>query len=39
MKDMILFPEDIDRLNTVLAPLVTKSKLLWRFLSIVTGGY
>jgi predicted regulator of Ras-like GTPase activity (Roadblock/LC7/MglB family) len=28
MKDMILFPEDIDRLNTVLAPLVTKSKLL-----------
>ena len=25
---MILFPEDIDRLNTVLAPLVTKSKLL-----------
>lgn len=28
MKDMILFPEDIERLNTVLAPLVTKSKLL-----------
>jgi predicted regulator of Ras-like GTPase activity (Roadblock/LC7/MglB family) len=28
MKDMILFPEDIDRLNTVLTPLVTKSKLL-----------
>jgi predicted regulator of Ras-like GTPase activity (Roadblock/LC7/MglB family) len=28
MKDMILFPEDIDRLNTVLAPLVIKSKLL-----------
>lgn len=25
---MILFPEDIDRLNTVLAPLVAKSKLL-----------
>jgi len=25
---MILFPEDIDRLNTVLAPLVTKAKLL-----------
>ena len=25
---MILFPEDIERLNTVLAPLVTKSKLL-----------
>jgi predicted regulator of Ras-like GTPase activity (Roadblock/LC7/MglB family) len=28
MKDMILFPEDIERLNTVLAPLVTKAKLL-----------
>jgi predicted regulator of Ras-like GTPase activity (Roadblock/LC7/MglB family) len=28
MKDMILFPEDIERLNTVLAPLVIKSKLL-----------
>jgi predicted regulator of Ras-like GTPase activity (Roadblock/LC7/MglB family) len=28
MKDMILFPEDIERLNTVLAPLVSKSKLL-----------
>ncbi len=28
MKDMILFPEDIERLDTVLAPLVTKSKLL-----------
>ena len=28
MKDMILFPEDIDRLNTVLGPLVVKSKLL-----------
>jgi predicted regulator of Ras-like GTPase activity (Roadblock/LC7/MglB family) len=28
MKDMILFPEDIERLNTVLTPLVTKSKLL-----------
>jgi predicted regulator of Ras-like GTPase activity (Roadblock/LC7/MglB family) len=28
MKDMILFPEDIDRLNTVLGPLVAKAKLL-----------
>lgn len=28
MKDMILFPEDIDRLNAVLVPLVAKSKLL-----------
>ena len=28
MKDMILFPEDIERLNTVLAPLVAKAKLL-----------
>ena len=28
MKDMILFPEDIERLNAVLTPLVTKSKLL-----------
>ena len=28
MKDMILFPEDIDRLNAVLIPLVAKSKLL-----------
>jgi predicted regulator of Ras-like GTPase activity (Roadblock/LC7/MglB family) len=28
MKDMILFPEDIERLNAVLAPLVTKAKLL-----------
>jgi predicted regulator of Ras-like GTPase activity (Roadblock/LC7/MglB family) len=28
MKDMILFPEDIERLNAVLAPLVAKSKLL-----------
>jgi predicted regulator of Ras-like GTPase activity (Roadblock/LC7/MglB family) len=28
MKDMILFPEDIERLNTVLSQLVTKSNLL-----------
>jgi predicted regulator of Ras-like GTPase activity (Roadblock/LC7/MglB family) len=28
MKDMILFPEDIERLNAVLAPLVAKAKLL-----------
>jgi predicted regulator of Ras-like GTPase activity (Roadblock/LC7/MglB family) len=28
MKDMILFPEDIDRLNAVLGPLVAKAKLL-----------
>jgi predicted regulator of Ras-like GTPase activity (Roadblock/LC7/MglB family) len=28
MKDMILFPEDIDGLNAVLAPLVLKAKLL-----------
>ncbi len=28
MKDMILFPEDIDQLNTVLAQLVTKANLL-----------
>ena len=28
MKDMILFPEDIERLNMVLGPLVVKAKLL-----------
>jgi predicted regulator of Ras-like GTPase activity (Roadblock/LC7/MglB family) len=28
MKDMILFPEDIDRLNSVLSPLVNKANLL-----------
>ena len=28
MKDMILFPEDIDHLNTVLSQLVTKANLL-----------
>lgn len=28
MKDMILFPEDIERLNAVLGPLVAKAKLL-----------
>jgi len=28
MKDMILFPEDIDRLNSVLLPLIQKANLL-----------
>jgi predicted regulator of Ras-like GTPase activity (Roadblock/LC7/MglB family) len=32
MKDMILFPEDIERLNAVLSQLVTKSNLLFAVL-------